>query len=100
MPIGNIVESFLNKTQDRHPGYAEIFVNWEMVVGKTLAAKCMPYRVATNGSSRTLVLKSKKGCALELQHDTVKILQRVHQHLGKVYFAQIKIIQIDINDSL
>jgi hypothetical protein len=77
------------------PDYLEIFSNWEMIVGKSFAAICVPYKVINIGKDKVLILKTIKGRGLEIQHETCKILKLVHNFLKKDTFAQIRVIQIE-----
>jgi hypothetical protein len=96
--IGSISESLLKRSQI--PGYAAIFSDWNNIVGNDIGSISTPYKVVNIGAQKTLILKSKKGRSLELQHETQNILNKIHKFLGKVFFSQIRIIQVDVNEEL
>lgn len=96
--VAEIADIVLEKLPQK-PIYVSIFSDWEAVVGAELASKSAPYKVITQGEKKILVLKSKKGCSIELQHDYPRILEKTHKFLGKQVFSSIKIIQMDINDA-
>lgn len=97
--IGSITDSILKKFQKELP-YASIFTDWKEVVGEEFSSKSSPYKIITHCDKKVLVLKSKKGCSVELQHCSLQILEKVHKFLGQKAFSFIKIVQLDANDSL
>lgn len=99
IPLANIVDDILGATENK-PKYLRIFSDWECVVGKKIASISAPYRVVTAGSQKVLVLKCKKGHALQMQHQSQLVLEKVHGFLEKSFFSQLKIVQLDVNDQL
>lgn len=97
--IGSIAKVILDKFQKQTP-YASIFADWKAVVGEKFASKSAPYKIITQGDKKILVLKSKKGCSVDLQHCSLQILEKIHKFLGKKIFSFIKIVQLDVNDSI
>lgn len=97
--IGSITKVILDKFQKQTP-YASIFADWKAVVGEKFASKSAPYKIITQGDKKILVLKSKKGCSVDLQHCSLQILEKIHKFLGKKIFSFIKIVQLDVNDSI
>ena len=97
--IGDIGSNILARA-GKSPSYIEIFSDWKQVVGEEIAEMSSPHKVITNGNNKVLILKSQKGKAVELQHESQKILKKVHDFLGNIYFSQLKIIQIDTNEKL
>lgn len=96
------IDIILNSILERSelPEYISVFNNWSTVVGEEVAEISHPYRVVKSGNKKVLILRSKKGKSLELQHESQKILNKIHNFLGEEVFSQIRIIQIDINESL
>lgn len=95
--IGDITDVILKKFAKTSP-YTSIFTRWTDIVGQELASKSKPFKIMTQGDRKILVLKSKKGTSLELQHSTLKILDDVNTFLGGFVFSSIKIIQLDANE--
>lgn len=97
IPLVNIVDNILDVAENK-PGYLKIFLDWEKAVGKSIASKSMPHKVITSGAKKVLVLKSQKGYALEMQHQSQVILEKIHDFLQGSFFDQLRIIQMDVND--
>ncbi|MBR1734205.1 MAG: DUF721 domain-containing protein [Alphaproteobacteria bacterium] len=95
--IGDIADIFIKKNI-RKPTYANLFTNWNVVVGSELASKAVPFKIMTQGDQKILVLKSKKGCSTEIQHCSLKILENVNHFLGESVFSFIKVIQMDFDE--
>ena len=96
--IGSITNDIFRKIANK-PQYISIFSDWTAAVGKEFAAKSLPYKVMTRGDKKILVIKSKKGYSVELQHCSVQILDNIHRFLGKSVFSFIKVIQMDIDEA-
>ena len=97
--LSNVIDNILKNAENR-PKYLEIFLDWEVAVGEIIASKSAPYKVINVGRKKVLFIKSKKGRALELQHESPVILEKIHQFLKGHFFDQIKIIQMDTNDKV
>ncbi|MDR1375388.1 MAG: DUF721 domain-containing protein [Holosporaceae bacterium] len=94
LAIGDIAKVLVDNIKNR-PIYLEIFTNWTEIVGKHIASMSIPHKVIHAGSNNVLVLKTLKGCGLEIQHESLHILIKVNNFLSKNYFSQIKVIQMD-----
>jgi hypothetical protein len=93
--IGSIVAKIMDNISSKLP-YAVIFSDWAAIVGNNYSSIAMPHRVISGKSSgSTLVLKCKRGFALEIQHESEKILDLVNNFLEKKFFAHLKVIQVD-----
>jgi hypothetical protein len=92
--IESIIDSILANISNK-PEYISIFYNWRRVVGNHYHSLSAPYRVLTYGKKKILLLKVKKGYALEIQYNSFNILGLVHKFLGKTYFSGIKVLQMD-----
>lgn len=69
---------------------AGLLTDWEGIVGPALAGRCRPVEVRFERGRRaggTLVLEAGGGAALELQHATPQILERINSHFG---FAAVR----------
>ena len=98
--IGDIGNSILAKIAPP-PTYIDVFLDWERVVGSEISEISSPHKILTNGSNKVLVIKVKKGKAVELQHESRRILEKVHNFLdGATVFSHLKIIQMDFNEQL
>jgi hypothetical protein len=78
--------------------YAEILSHWPEIVGEKLANVSTPERVkrpktaATAGSGGTLILRAAPGHALDLQHETPQIIERINTFLGFAAISSVKIL--------
>lgn len=82
--------------------YAELIANWAAIVGDELAAVTGPQRVrwpasgqAQEGRGRggTLVIGAEAGHAIELQHLSERIIERINGYYGYEAITALKIRQ-------
>jgi hypothetical protein len=97
LAVGDIAKTFIANITNR-PIYLEIFTNWSLIVGERVASISVPHKVLHAGSSNVLIIKTLKGCGLEIQHESVHILNKVNDFLSTNYFSQIRIIQMDAEE--
>lgn len=95
--VSSVAEDILNKLPKK-PQYASLFSKWRTAVGDDFASISAPYKIVTQNDQKILVLKSKKGRSIELQHCSQQILRKIHYFLGKDVFSFVKIIQLDSDD--
>ena len=81
------------------PKYLQIFENWSVIVGDYWASISVPQKIVNNGSQKILVLKTKRGCSLEIQHESEKILKIVNDFLGDKIFDSLLIFQMDFGET-
>lgn len=76
---------------------AELFEQWEDIVGKELSFGIRPEKMVFQGSDRvngTLVVKSAGGAfAMLLEHQKDRLIERINVFFGYPAVAHIKIIQ-------
>lgn len=85
--------------------YAEILSGWRHIVGDDYAAFCAPERIrwprgqseyAANGRRKAggmLVIRVADGRAVELQHDTARIIERVNTFYGYEAVTGLSFVQ-------
>ena len=85
--------------------YAEILAHWREIAGKDLAAYSEPERIrwprqpdsGMSGRGRknggTLVIRVTDGRAVELQHETARIVDRVNTYYGYEAITGVKLVQ-------
>ncbi len=82
--------------------YAEMIANWSAIVGDELAAVSTPERVRWprsgegregRGRGGTLVVAAEAGQAIELQHDSQRIIERINGYYGYEAITALKIRQ-------
>ena len=112
--IGKHFSKVAEKSYARHgAAWAGLLSNWQTVVGKPLSDICQPEkiswpgRVSDQNESRsihqkiggTLVVKAAYGRALEIQHTSVQIIDRINAYYGYQAITRIKIVQGKISKS-
>ena len=97
--VGSIVSEIFEKNYEK-PKYLALFTEWHEIVGENLSKICVPKKVISQGNHKILVLKTKKGCSLEIQHESEKILHAVNKFLKNNIFDNLVIFQVDINEKL
>ncbi|QPC42112.1 DUF721 domain-containing protein [Kaustia mangrovi] len=109
-PLWNHFAGLTRATFERYGfAYAEILSQWPAIVGEELAAISQPERLrwprlspleAEDSKARrqrkyggTLVIRVTHGRALEVQHDTPRIMERINSYYGYAAIAELKVIQ-------
>ena len=52
------------------------------------------------GNKRALILKVKKGCSLEIQHESDNILNIINNFFGDKLFDNLVIFQMDFEEAI
>jgi hypothetical protein len=76
---------------------ARILVEWDSVVGERIGDLCRPVRLgyaAKEGMGGTLTVGCPGACALEVQHLTPQIIERVNAHYGYRAISRIRLVQL------
>jgi hypothetical protein len=78
--------------------YADLLSQWPAIVGEDLAQASEPERIKwpRNGEEKkggTLILRAAPGRALDLQHEVMRITERINAFYGYGAIAAIKIVQ-------
>jgi hypothetical protein len=89
-PIGALVPRIARAAFARTaPGTAQIMEAWPAIVGPALAAVTMPRRL----SRGTLTIGCSGPVAMELQHLSTELLERVNRYLGGQTVQRLSFIQ-------
>ena len=72
------------------PAAAQLLADWPAIIGPSLAAVTSPRRF-TGG---TLTLGCAGPVALELQHLSGQLIERINGHLGRVAVQRLRFVQI------
>lgn len=80
-------------------GFAEprILTEWDAVVGEQIGALCRPVKLgyaSKQGMGGTLTVGSLGASALEVQHLTPQIIERVNAHYGYRAISRIRLVQL------
>lgn len=71
----------------------ELVTRWPEIAGASLSEHCFPYRLSAGGASgSTLTLMADDRAALELQHQTPKLIDKINAYFGKSVVAKIKVV--------
>jgi hypothetical protein len=73
----------------RAPATAQVLADWEVIVGPTIAAVTTPRRLFAG----TLAIACSGPVALELQHLSGQLIERINTHLGKVTVTRLRFVQ-------
>ncbi|MDG1690847.1 MAG: DciA family protein [Alphaproteobacteria bacterium] len=96
--VGSVLGRIVAPTLKRR-GFREIDIlaHWPMIVGPQLAALSCPERISRNGRDTEhgalLTVKVEGAMALEVQHMSPLILERINQHYGAGSIARLNIVQ-------
>jgi hypothetical protein len=75
----------------------ELVTRWAEIAGAGLAEHCFPYRLSAGGASgATLTLLADDRAALELQHQTPKLIDKINTYFGTAAVSKIKVVAGDI----
>ncbi len=106
--VGKHFGKVVAKAYDRHgTAWAGLLTQWPEIIGQQMSAYCAlekitwPRNVSPTTTIRsrhqkeggTLVIKVAFGRALEVQHQTPQIIDRINAYYGYGAIAQVKIIQ-------
>lgn len=83
----------------RRRGFAEasLLADWATIVGPSLARRCQPLRLDHAPGRRTggtLLVRVGGAAALELQHATPQILERINAYFGRRVVRQLRLLQM------
>ncbi len=73
----------------RAPGIAQMLADWPAIVGPELAAQTLPRRL----SGATLVIGCGGPMAMELQHRSAQIIERINLHAGRIIVERLRFVQ-------
>jgi hypothetical protein len=76
----------------------DLLLAWPDIVGPHLAERTVPEKLsrARGGEGSVLTLRCRGSAALEVQHETPKIIERLNTFIGYGLVARIKIVQGDL----
>ncbi|MGD9508583.1 MAG: DUF721 domain-containing protein [Geminicoccaceae bacterium] len=85
----------------RRRGFAEasLLADWATIVGPSLARRCQPLRLDHAPGRRaggTLLVRVGGAAALELQHATPQILERINAYFGRRVVRQLRLLQMPL----
>lgn len=90
--LSNIAESLI-KESNLNPTVSDIFMNWDEIVGEEFAACVEPYKVVKMNGENILTVRCKNCCATEIQHDSLRIIEKLNGYFKNKVFSVIRVIQ-------
>jgi hypothetical protein len=79
----------------------EMVTRWGEIVGSNLANHCFPYKLSTGSSGgATLTLLADDRAALELQHQSPKLIDKINSYFGSCVISRIKVVAGDLPNPL
>ena len=93
-PVGALVPQVTRPAFRRHSAAsARIMADWAAIVGPALAAVTTPRRLAAG----TLTLACSGPLAVELQHLTAQLTERINTHLGGTPVHRLRFVQATLS---
>jgi hypothetical protein len=81
--------------RERGATLAVLIAGWPEIAGATLADAALPERLAhaRRGEPGVLHLRVEPGRAIEIQHMSAQLIERINAHLGHAAITRLRIIQ-------
>lgn len=76
--------------RSRSAGAAQLMADWPTIVGPALAAVSVPRQLARG----SLTLACSGPVAMELQHLSAQLAERINAHYGRVMVEQLRFVQV------
>lgn len=73
----------------RSPATAQVLADWDVIVGPAIAAVATPRKLFGG----TLAIACPGPVAMELQHLSGQLIERINIHLGKVAVTRLRFVQ-------
>ncbi len=90
--LSNIAESLV-KESNLNPTISDIFVKWEEIVGEEFSSHIEPHKVVKMNGETILIVKCKNCCAIEVQHDSLQIIDKLNKYFQQKIFSVVRVIQ-------
>ncbi len=90
--LSNIAEALI-KESHLNPTVSDIFVKWNEIIGEDLSQCVEPHKVVKMNGLNILIVRAKNGCATEVQHDSLRIIEKLNGYFKKDFFSAVRVIQ-------
>lgn len=98
--IGSMIPKLTRKALGRHGfDHVSVITDWDLIVGKDLSACSQPVRLSFPKGQRmggTLHIRVNGPLAVQLQHMTPVLLERINTHFGYGAVADVRLHQAPI----
>ena len=91
-PIAALVPAVTRKAFSRAPGIAQLMEAWPGIVGPALAELTCPRRL----SQATLTISCSGPVAMELQHLSAALIDRINQYTGAQAVRRLRFVQTSV----
>ena len=89
-PVGALVPGITRAAfKKRSPAGAQVLADWADIAGPDLAARTTPRRLIGG----TLTLACSGPVAMELQHLSNELVERVNSHMGRILVERLRFVQ-------
>lgn len=89
-PVGALVPGITRAAfKKRSPAGAQVLADWAAIVGPELSATTTPRRLVAG----TLTLACSGPTAMELQHLSGQVMERVNRHMGRILVERLRFLQ-------
>ena len=89
-PVGALVPGITRAAfKKRSPAGAQVLADWAGIVGPELSARTTPRRLVAG----TLTLACSGPVAMELQHLSTEVIERVNRHMGRILVERLRFVQ-------
>lgn len=89
--LSNIAEALIKESK-LDPTISDIFVKWNEIVGEDFAQCIEPHKVVKMNGINILIVRAKNCCATEIQHDSLRIIEKLNEYFKKDFFSVIRVI--------
>lgn len=89
-PVGLLVPGLTRAAfKKRSPAGAQVLADWAAIVGPELSAATTPRRLVAG----TLTLACSGPTAMEMQHLSGQVIERVNSHMGRILVQRLRFVQ-------
>jgi len=89
-PVAALIPGLVRPAfRKRSPAAAQLMLDWETIVGPAVAAVTIPRKLF----SGTLSIIASGPMAMELQHLSGALIERINTHLGRVAVTRLRFMQ-------
>jgi hypothetical protein len=89
-PVGALLPALVRPAfRKRSPATAQLLLDWDVIIGPAIAAVTAPRKLF----SGTLSIVASGPIAMELQHLSSALIERINTHLGRVAVTRLRFVQ-------
>ncbi|HEY1935573.1 MAG TPA: DUF721 domain-containing protein [Acetobacteraceae bacterium] len=89
-PLGALLPRLVRPAfRSTSPAVAQVLADWEAIVGPVLASVSAPKRLTAG----TLTIACSGPVAMELQHYSTELIERINTHLGSATVKALRFVQ-------